>query len=336
MHKLKFLLPWLLLGACAWGSNIRQVGMVDLPGAPGFDGLGFVNGMLLLSHAATGTVDIFNAKLRRLAGKVNNMAQPKGIAVDESGRAYVANSGANNIVVLAPDFQVQRTIALPFSPEKLIYVPQTKLLYVSCTSAQRLLSVDPRLGTATHVVEMQALPEDLAYDPGRQLLYVALQDQKKIQVFDSELKPVTSFDLSGALPTGIVYDRQLDRIYVAVRGAVLALDAQTGSEVGRVSAPTGVDQLWLDASSRTLFAASNGSVLTMQAGDQLSLQEQLAVDVKGHILAFDPDTSLIYIPGGEESRSKLLILKQLPPGSDAPPPAEANSQAAASTDLAAR
>jgi DNA-binding beta-propeller fold protein YncE len=312
--------------------------MIDLPGTPGFDGIAFAKGTLLLSHAATNTVDIFSVARRRLIGKVNNMSQPKGIAVDEeNGRVYVANSGANNIVVLsAGDFQVQRTITLPFTPEKLIYAPQTKLLYVSCTNAQRLLSVDPQLGTATHVADAQGRPEDLAYDSERKLVYVSLQDQKKIQAFDGELKPVKSFSLTGSMPTGIAYDQQLDRIYVAIRFAVLALDAKTGSELARVPAPGGVDQLWLYAPERTLFAISSGSVMTMQAADRLTLQDELPIDVKGHVLAFDPSNRLIYVPGGREGRSKLLILKKLPPTPGAQKPDAAKAQAGGSKALAER
>jgi len=338
MHKCKSVFRSLILLLCAccaaagaWGSDIRQVGMIDLPGAPGFDGVAFAKGMLLISHAADDKVDIFNVSRRRLVGKVNNMSRPKGIAVDEENeRVYIANSGANNLVVLsAADFQVQRTIALPFAPEELIYVPQSKLLYVNCTSAQRLLAVDPQAGKAIHTADTGARPEHLAYDPERKLVYVTLQDRKAIAAFDSELKPVRSFELTGSMPTGIAYDQQLDRIYVAVRSALLTLDAKTGSELGRVPAPEGVDQLWLDAPQRTLFAVSNGAVLMLHAGERLTLANELPVDVKGHTLAFDSKTRFIYLPGGREGRSKLLILKQV--ASEPAAPATAGNRPEAKT-----
>ena len=252
--------------------------------------------MLLISHATANTVEIFDPKKRRVIGKVTHMSQPHGIAVDEeNGRAYIANSGANNLVVLSTsDFQVQRTIALPFSPRALLYVPKTKLVYVVCAEQQRLLTVDPQLGTTTHTVETQGHPESLAFDPGRDLVYVTLQDQKKIQAYGATaLEPGKSFDLQGSMPTGLVYDQQLDRLYVAVRNAVLALDAKTGSEVGRVAAPTGTDRLWLDPESRTLLAVSYGAVALMHAGDRLAAVDELPIDVKGHAFAFDAKTGLL-------------------------------------------
>jgi hypothetical protein len=151
----------------------------------------------------------------------------------------------------------------------------------------------------------------MAYDAGRKLLWVNLQDQKRVQAFDAELKPVTGFNLAGAMPTGLLYDQRLDRLYVSVRSAVLAIDAKTGAEVGRVSAPSGVDQLWLDAASKTIFAVANGTVMLIHADDQLKATTELPVDVKGQRIAFDPSRQLVFVPGGFEGRSKILILRQL-------------------------
>jgi len=322
MHKLTAVILVLFTSVLLWASDLRQVGMVDLPGTPGFDEAAFAKGMLLISHATANTVEIFDPKKRRVIGKVSNLSQPHGIAVDEEGgRAYIANSGANNLVVLSTsDFQVQRTIALPFSPRALLYAPKTKLVYVVCADAQRLLTVDPQLGTTTHVAETKAHPEYLAFDPGRDLIYVTLQDVKKIEAYGAAaLEPVKSFTLQGSMPTGLVYDQQLDRLYVAIRNAVLDLDAQTGSELARVAAPTGTDRLWLDPQSRTLFAVSYGDVVLMHAGDHLTAIDELLIDVKGHAFAFDAKTGFLYLPGGREGRSKLLILKQQSGGTQPQP-----------------
>jgi sugar lactone lactonase YvrE len=313
MRKLTAIFLVLFTSVLFWASDLRQVGMVDLPGTPGFDEAAFAKGMLLISHATANTIEIFDPRKRRVIGKVSNMSQPHGIAVDEEGgRAYIANSGANDLVVLTTsDFQVQRTIALPFSPRSLLYVPQTKLLYVVCADAQRLLTVDPRLGTATHTVDVQAHPEYLAFDPGRNLIYVTLQDKKQIQAYSATaLEPVKSFSLQGSMPTGLLYDQQLDRLYVAIRNAVLAIDVKTGAEIGRVAAPTGTDRLWLDAKSRTLFAVAYGAVAVLHAGDQFGAVDELPIDVKGHAFAFDSQAGFLYLPGGREGRSKLLILRQ--------------------------
>ena len=67
--------------------------------------------------------------------------------------------------------------------------------------------------------------------------------------------------------------------------------------------------------------------LLMHAGDHLTAVEELPVDVKGHAFAFDAKTGFLYLPGGREGRSKLLILKQQPGGGQTQP--RAASQAGA-------
>jgi hypothetical protein len=43
----------------------------------------------------------------------------------------------------------------------------------------------------------------------------------------------------------------------------------------------------------------------------LTPESELNVDVKGRSLAYDPNTKLIYFPGGREGRSKLLIMREV-------------------------
>ena len=61
-----------------------------------------------------------------------------------------------------------------------------------------------------------------------------------------------------------------------------------------------------------LYAASaDGTITTMKVnGRQLAYESELKTDVKGHSLAFDPERKLIYVPGGHEGKSKMVILKQ--------------------------
>jgi hypothetical protein len=106
-----------------------------------------------------------------------------------------------------------------------------------------------------------------------------------------------------------------------VRYAVLSIDADSGAELSRVPVAAGTDRLWLDATDGALYgASSDGTVTTIKVnGRQLVYESELKTDVKGHSLAFDPERKLIYVPGGREGKSKMVILKQfgaLPTTSD--------------------
>jgi hypothetical protein len=109
----------------------------------------------------------------------------------------------------------------------------------------------------------------------------------------------------------MAYSAKYDRLYVAVRYAVLALNPETGEELGRSAVAGGIGQLVLDEPTASLLGISQGSVFVVPATSSLGVASELLVDVKGHTLAYDSATGMLYLPGGREGRSKLLILKRV-------------------------
>ena len=308
------LVPFLLVAlGCALGmaQSVHEIGMLDIPGKPGFDGMAVVRGMVLLSHGGAGTVDIFDPAKRRLIAHVKGMSDPRGIAEDrDGGQVFIANHNANNIVVLSSeDWHVARTIALNGSPSGLEYIPAWGMLVATDLVGQKLMFVDLSSREQTNALPMPGTPRGLAFDNSRGLLLVTLQDLGQVVALNKELQVARKMPLAGSQPTGIVYDRKMDRLYVSVRYAVLSLNAADGVELSRVAADGGIDRLWLDDNSRTLYGAAGGSLLVMKADARLHAVDEVTTDVKGYSVAYDPDRKLVFFPGGREGRSKLLLLK---------------------------
>ena len=314
--------------------SCRQVAIIDLPGSPGFDELAFAKGMLVMTHAGAGTVDIFDPAKRRLIAHVNNMGKPRGIAVDEQGgRVYIGDAGTNSVVVLnTQDWSVLQSIPLKNAPDSLFFLPETHTVFVVYGAAQAIGAIDTAEQSEVRMTQLDGRPEYLADDPGRKLLYVTLQDKKQVVALDRQMNVTKRFDLNASQPTGIAYDGKLDRIYVAVRYAVLSLNADNGAENARVPAPAGIDALLLDDANQRLFAAAGGSCFVLRTNGRLVADDEVATDVKGHTLAFDPQKKMVYMPGGREGRSKLLILKQI---GSANAPGETQSADAQKTAVAA-
>jgi DNA-binding beta-propeller fold protein YncE len=259
-------------------------------------------------------VDVFDPAKRRVIAQVKGMADPHGIAVDEqAGRVYVANSGDKTLAVISTaDWNVVDTVQLQHSPDGLLFVPELGTLYIA-NSRDSSLSALKRGAHNTRTVDLNGAPEDMAFDPQRRLLFVTLQDASEVIALNSNLGLAKQFRLAASQPTGIAIDLKTSHVFVAVRYAVLVLEADTGREIARVPAAAGVDQLWFDDSTRTLYAAANGGIVNMikqQSGKYYSEQE-FSTSVRGHSVAFDPARNLVYLPGGFEGRSKLVILKRV-------------------------
>jgi DNA-binding beta-propeller fold protein YncE len=182
------------------------------------------------------------------------------------------------------------------------------------------------------------LPQDMLYDGARQVLLLTLQDLGQIASIDHSNKIIGRYKVVASEPTGLALDEQRRRLYVAVRYAVLALNADTGAEVARIPAPGGTDALVLDPGGNLLYAAAgDGSVLAIDLNRNV-VDHELPTDVKGYSIAYDPAHKMIFLPGGREGRSKMVILS--PSGvtetnrlQNAASPIEATPQSAAQTAM---
>ena len=315
MRLARFLISLMLLGGCFLvASDLRQVGIVNLPGSPGFGDSAFANGMLLLTHPGASAVDVFDPTKRRTIAQITGLQSPRSIAVDEQGgKVYVADHGSNSIAVITTNgWKVVDSIALPSSPDALLLDAPDNLYWADAENGT-VSRLDVHTKQNVVQVDIQGTPRSLAFDNSGKSLFVTEQDQHQIAVLDPQLKIVRRLPLNGSQPTSLIYDAQSHELYVAVRSAVLAISPDTGAEIDRVTAPAGVDTLWLDPDSRTLYAASEGSLLVMSAKGRLSATDTIPMQVKGHTVAYDPAKRLVLVPGGREGKSKLLILRPMNP-----------------------
>ena len=293
-------------------AQLKQVAIIDLPGRPGFDAVAFANNHLVISHAAAGTVDIFNPVRRRLVAQVTNLARPTGIAVDEqAGKVYIANSDAKNIVVInTKDWQVASTIPLQSEPVSLLIANKT--LYISEPRAFSIATLPLQQATPGPVIAVGGSPQAMIYDPQQNLVLATVEETADVIGIDATGQIGKKIHLNAASqPTGIALDQAQRRLFVAVRSAVLVLDPATGAETARIASPQGTDTLWFDAASRTLYAsASDGSVNMIQGNNNQFTHLEQPTDVRGHTIAVDSEKNMVYLAGGREGRSKLVIMRR--------------------------
>jgi len=325
----------LLVLVPASAAQLRQVAIIDIPGRPGFDTLAWAEGKLVIAHTGADKVNVFDPARRRVIAQVADLPQPRGLAVDsKAGKVYVALAGANAIAVIdAKSWKLENKLALPASPHALLLAPGGRL-YAGNSREHSISVVDPAQGGVVAKVELGGIPEQMAWDPDTKSVFVSLHDQATVAVIGEDNQVAKRYKLRASLPTGLALDARQRRLYVAVRYAVLVLNADSGAEVARIPAAGGTDSLWFDESLRTLYAADSGGSVNMIATDnnRFVSEHELKTQVRGRTLAFDPEKKLVYVPGGREGRSKLVILKRVENARSGVP---ANSKSAAPQAAAA-
>jgi DNA-binding beta-propeller fold protein YncE len=319
---------FLLIGVlCAYGAKLRQVAMIDLPGDPGFNQVAIANGQVVISRPATNTIEIFSPVKRRVIARISQINDPRGIAVDDKGlHVYIALAGSNRIAAInSRDWQVEKLIPVTHRPEKVLWVADSKTLYVASTRDRTLTLLDPAVGRETRSLDLDGLPQDLVYDSARHALLVTLQDLSEVAALDTNGQVIGRFKLQASEPTGMALDSAHRRLYVAVRYAVVALNADTGAEMARIPAPGGTSTLALDPEGNMLYAAAgDGSVLAIDLARN-AVDHELPTDVKGYSLAYDPAHKMLFMPGGREGRSKMVVLSPISLSEPAAPAATAQN-----------
>src|SRR5215470_1195681 len=336
--KAVFFITILSCSVYGFAAKLRQVALIDLQGSPGFNQATMANGQVVITRPGTNTIEIFSPVKRRVVARISQISDPRGIAVDdEAGTVYIALAGNSSIAVVdSRSWKVEKIIPVQHRPEKLLWVPQMRALYVTSVLDRTLSVINLRMGTESAIIELNALPQDLLYDPARQAVLISLQDLREVAAVDGTNKIVSRYKLVASAPTGLALDEERRRLYVAVRYAVLALNADTGVEVARIPAPGGTDALVLDPGGNLLYAASgDGAVLAIDLNKN-TVDHELPTDVKGYAIAYDPAHHMIFLPGGREGRSKMVILSpsgvpepnKLQNAASPPPSAEQQSQTA--------
>ena len=308
----------LLLPSSLFAAKLREIALLDIPGRPGFETLAFAKGFLVMAHNGASTVDIFDPAKRRFVAQISGIVSARGVAADDTAnRVYIADAGTNAIdVVDSNNWQVIDRLRLSRAPENLLIIPGTTNMVATNPYARSLTLVSRQIDREMQVVDIGGRPELMAFDPVRNAILVTVEDLGEIVAYapslERDAKPMSTIKINGSEPTGILLNPTSRTLFVAIRYAVLALDADTGAELSRVPVDGGTDRLWLDSTGGALYAASSdGTVTTIKVnGRQLVYDSEIKTDVKGHSLAFDPERKLIYVPGGREGRSKMVILKQ--------------------------
>jgi DNA-binding beta-propeller fold protein YncE len=246
--------------------------------------------------------------------QITNIAQPRGLAIDsKNNRFYVATANSTIAVVSSQDWEVKDSFHVDGSPDVLALSADGMRLYVGDKANSTLTAVDTSLRKTIGSADLGGRPESIAIGDAN-TIFVTVQDQATVASVDAQMKVVNQFKLQASQPAGLVYDGAARRLYVAVRAAVLAINADNGAEIARVPAARGVQTLSFDPATHTLYAAGGGSVISLNTTNGLTSVDELPADVKGHVLVFDASRKLIFLPGGREGRSKMLIVKDLVPG----------------------
>jgi DNA-binding beta-propeller fold protein YncE len=258
---------------------------------------------LFLANKVNNTVDVVDLKAGRLVRQLPGQAGAQGLAyAPDLDRLFVAlGTGGLCNIFDGTTYKLLKTVKFADDADNVRYNPRTHLVYVA--HAEKALGViDGKTFDLKADINLPGSAEGFQLAARRPLLYLCMPSPSEVVVIDSGenriMKRYPVVRAGGGHPVAL--DEVNRRIFVGCRKKpmVVVLDSESGEDVAGVPIPNEVDDLFLDAKRKRLYASCGEGYLVVirQTGpDGYKLLEKIPTTKDARTSSFDPRTSRLYL-----------------------------------------
>jgi DNA-binding beta-propeller fold protein YncE len=291
--------------SAAPAAELELIQTIPLKGKPGgLDHLALdaKRDRLLVANKANNTLDVVDLKAGTLLKQVPNQTGIQGIAyAPEVDRVYVGldTNGLCNVFD-AENYKAVKTISFKEDADNVRYNPKTGLVYVAhAPNALGVVSAKTNIQKAD--VKLPGPAEAFVLETGRPRGYIACPGPSQVIVFDTDKNEViTSYPVKAASAAHpIALDEAAHRVYVGCRKEpkVVILDTESGKEIGDVTIPGDIDDLFLDTTKKKLYATcGEGFVAVLKVdGDKVEVIDKIPTAKGAKTCFYVPETGKLYL-----------------------------------------
>src|SRR5262245_47811775 len=295
-----------LLCAAAPAAELELIQTIPLKGKPGgLDHLALdtKRDRLLIANKTNNTLDVVDLKSGSLLKQVPNQTGVQGIAFAADLDRVFVGLGTNGLcnVFDAETYKAVKTIKFADDCDNVRYNPKTQLVYVA-HAPNSLGVISAKTNALKADIKLPAAAEAFVLEVGRPRAYVAAPSPCQVIVIDTDKNEVaTSYQIKaagGAHPAAL--DESAHRLYLGCRQEpkVIVIDTESGKEVGEAAIPGDVDDLFLDAGRKRLYAACGEgflAVLKVADADHIEALGKVPTAKGARTCLYAPDTGKLYL-----------------------------------------
>jgi DNA-binding beta-propeller fold protein YncE len=295
-----------LLAMPAASAELELIQTIPLKGmAGGLDHLAidFQGDRLFVANKANNTLDVVDLKAGKLVLQKSNQTAIQGIAyAADLNRIYVG-LGSNGLCNIfdGKTYNLLETIKFKDDADNVRYNPNTHLVYVA--HAENSLGViDARSFALKADIKLPGTAEGFQMETKRPRIYLNTPSPSLVVVIDTDKnKVIEKYEVKmagGGHPLAL--DEANQRVYVGCRKEpmIVVLDTETGKEITGVPIPEGIDDLFLDAKRKRLYAScGDGSLVVLKQVDanRVETLEKIATVKGAKTCLFVPETGRLYL-----------------------------------------
>lgn len=205
--------------------------------------------------------------------------------------------------------EVRRRIPVGPKPNGLAWDARRRRLLVADVQDLRARLIDPLAGRDLADVALPGRPRWCVYDPAADRFLVNIREPACVAVLAADsLAQQGLWAVPAAGPHGLDIDLAHRRAFVACDGgAVVALDADEGRELGAVPIAGEPDAIWYDPGrSRLYVAIGDPGEIAVVDTESMTLAQEIATEPGAHTTAFDRTRGRLYVFLPRSHRAAIL------------------------------
>jgi DNA-binding beta-propeller fold protein YncE len=315
----KFALALVFAALSNWSANAQQPltlqRTITLPGVTGkFDHFALDREGKRLFAAATGkhSVEVIDLTSGKVQQSITGLGKPHGLAwVASTSSLYVSDGALAQLFVYKSQpggrFELAGKLKLSDDADDMVYNDVTHLLFVGTGGSDnanpaQIAVINTTSFTLAGSIPVATHPEALEIDTQGQRVFANIAASSEVAVIDGAGKAINNhWKLTGASDNvPLAFDADHHAIYVACRqpAVLLAIGADSGKEISRLTTVGGADDLFYDAALRRVYVIGGaGEVHAYQVDTHKKLQSVgvLRTATGSKTALFAPSQSLLYV-----------------------------------------
>lgn len=239
---------------------------------------------LFVAGLENSTVEVIDLQQAKWARSISGFKKPQGISfVPSLNKVFVASGDDGMLRVYRGDMlELLDSIKLDLGPNRVLYDPQSKLLYVGYGGAEagkdygEIAIVDATVDKLIGTVRVAGHPAELLLDNSTGRLFVFVSIKNEIQVIDKKTRTiVATWPVSAERPGDAAFDTVSQRLLMGTRTPpkMIVIDSNKGNEVADLPTAEGMDGVYYDTTHKRIYVSGGrglnvGAVFVYQQRDR--------------------------------------------------------------------
>lgn len=221
---------------------------------------------LFVAGLENGSLEVVDLNAGKWLRSIPGFQKPQGVCyVPALNKLFVASGDDGMVRVFRGDtLDLLDSIKLDLGPNRVIYDPHTKYLYVGYGGKDagkdygEVGIIDARSDKLIGEVKVTAHPAEILLDKSGRTVFVAVSPANQIQVIDAKKRQVVStWPVSSQRPGDAAFDESTHRLFLGTRTppTMTVMDSTSGKELASLPTVEGMDGVYFDAAHKRVYVS---------------------------------------------------------------------------------